>query len=287
MSFGVNLFLWTAAYTDHEQHLIPMVAKMGFDVVEIPLDLLDQISVESTKKVLQDSGLKVTGCAVVGEKRDLISDNVDIRKNAFQYFSDCIKMLSAWGGEILCGPCYSAVGKLTGEARTQEEWRRAVAGLKELSKVAEDYKVKIALEPLNRFETYFLNIAEDAVKLVQDVGSPWVGIHLDTFHMNIEEKSLGGAIKTAGKLLYHVHTCENDRGTPGEGHVPWQDVFDALKEIQYSGDMVIESFVPGVKEIARAASIWRPMAKDSEHIAREGLRFLTENWEIKHFDINE
>jgi D-psicose/D-tagatose/L-ribulose 3-epimerase len=276
--FGVNLFLWTAAYTDKEAHLIPLVKRLGFDCVEIPLDLFDFISVEKTKALLEENGLAVTGCAVVGERRDLISDSAEIRKEALAYFIRCLKTLSAWGGTVLCGPCYSAVGKLTGEARTYEEWRRAVEGLKELAKVAEDCNVKIAIEPLNRFETYFLNTAEDAVKLVEEVESPYVGIHLDTFHMNIEEKNLYEAIKHAGKYLFHVHTCENDRGTPGEGHVEWDEVFRALREVNYQGALVIESFVPGVKEIARAASIWRPLAPDSEYIARKGLEFLKKNW---------
>lgn len=279
MAYGVNLFLWTAAYTDSDTHLFSLVRDLGFDVAEIPLDLLDEIDVEKTKHFLEENGLRVTGCAVVGERRDLISDKAEIRQEAKEYFSRCLEMLSVWGGTVLCGPCYSAVGKLTGQSRTEEEWKRAVEGLKELAKVAEDCQVKLALEPLNRFETYFLNTAEDAVRLVKEVDSPWVGIHLDTFHMNIEEKSLYQAIKQAGKHLFHVHTCENDRGTPGEGHVEWNEVFQALREINYQGDLVIESFVPGVKEIARAASIWRPLAPDSDYIARQGLAFLKKNWE--------
>ncbi len=165
-----------------------------------------------------------------------------------------------------------------------EEWKRAVSGLKELAKVAEDLDVRIALEPLNRFETYFLNTAEDAVALVQEVGSRAVGVHLDTFHMNIEEKCLYKAIKTAGSYLYHFHTCENDRGTPGEGHVEWDDVFQALREVDYKGALVIESFVPGVKEIARAASIWRELAPSSDYVAAKGLEFLKKELAgIRHF----
>lgn len=279
MSFGVNLFLWTAGYTDNEVGLIAKVKQLGFDVVEIPLDLLDAISVEKTKKALEETGLGVTGCAVVGERRDLISESAEIRKEAFTYFSRCLKLLASWGGTVLCGPAYSAVGKLTGTARTMEEWKRAVSGLKELAKVAEDLGVRIALEPLNRFETYFLNTAEDAVALVQEVGSRAVGVHLDTFHMNIEEKCLYKAIKTAGSYLYHFHTCENDRGTPGEGHVEWDDVFQALREVNYKGALVIESFVPGVKEIARAASIWRELAPSNDYVAAKGLEFLKKNWQ--------
>ncbi len=278
MPIGVNLFLWTAAYTDAETHLIGKVKKLGFDLVEIPLDLLDSISVEKTREVLQETGLQVTGCAVVGERRDLISDDATIRKEALDYFTRCLQLLAAWGGTVLCGPCYSAVGKLTGTSRTPEEWQRAVTGLKELGKIAEDLGVKIALEPLNRFETYFLNTAQDAVRLVEEVESPAVGIHLDTFHMNVEEKCLYEAVKQAGSRLFHVHTCENDRGTPGEGHVNWDEVFQALREINYQGALVIESFVPGVKEIVRAASIWRDLAPNADHIAQQGLAFLRKHW---------
>jgi len=147
--------------------------------------------------------------------------------------------------------------------------------LGEMAEYAGKKNVVLAMEPLNRFETYFINIAEDIVKLVKDVDHPNLRVHLDTFHMNIEEKSLYKAIKNTGEYVAHVHTCENDRGTPGSGNVDWDGVFKALHEINYDGWLVIESFVPAIEAIAKAAAIWRELEPGgADEIAEKGLEFI-------------
>jgi D-psicose/D-tagatose/L-ribulose 3-epimerase len=180
------------------------------------------------------------------------------------------------GGKKIGGPIYAAVGR-TWQATPNQRKRdleRCVRNLKEVGKYAEDKGITLGVEPLNRFETSFINLAEQAVELVQMVDSPAIQIMLDTFHMNIEEKDLGQAIEMAGPYLIHVHANENDRGTPGSGHVPWTAVAAALKKINYSGALVIESFTTEVKEIARAAAIWRPLAPSQDALAAGGLSFL-------------
>jgi D-psicose/D-tagatose/L-ribulose 3-epimerase len=149
-----------------------------------------------------------------------------------------------------------------------------VEGLSEAARDAEAANVSLCLEPLNRFETYFLNTAEDAVRLAEDVGSPSVRVMVDTFHMNIEEKDPAAAVRKTGRLLCHFHCSENDRGTPGTGHVDWPGVFGALRVIGYDGWLVIESFVLGNEAIARAAAIWRDIAPSGDDLARDGLAFL-------------
>jgi D-psicose/D-tagatose/L-ribulose 3-epimerase len=134
--------------------------------------------------------------------------------------------------------------------------------------------VTIALEPLNRFETDFMNQSEKAVRLAEDVGSSAVGILLDTFHMAIEEKNQGEAIRHAGRHLKHFHSCENDRGSPGTGQVDWPEVRDALKAINYDGAVVIEGFNPDVVDLANGARIWRPMAPSPDRLAGDGIKFL-------------
>ena len=150
-----------------------------------------------------------------------------------------------------------------------------VDGLKESCEYAEKKGISLGLEPLNRFETDFINIADDALHMVSDVGSDRLGLHLDTFHMSHEEKNSAEAIRRAGKHLFHVHASENDRGTPGTGQVPWDAIAEALADINYDRWVVIESFTPEVKVIAKAASIWRPTEKDADTLARKGLQFLT------------
>jgi D-psicose/D-tagatose/L-ribulose 3-epimerase len=162
--------------------------------------------------------------------------------------------------------------------QTPEERAQDMAVLVEQLKALADYAgergVVMGVEPLNRFETSFINLAAQVAEVVERVGSPACQIMLDTFHMNIEERSLGDAIRLAGKRLVHLHSCENDRGAPGSGHVPWADVAKALKDIGYDGPVVIESFTNKVKSIARAAAIWRPLAESQDALAANGLKFL-------------
>ena len=159
-------------------------------------------------------------------------------------------------------------------AQQKKEWALVVKNLKVLAKYAEQKGVQICIEPLNRFETDFLNTVDQALKLVKDVGSKAVKIHLDTFHMNIEQKNQGDSIRKAGKLLAHFHACGSDRGTPGNDHIKWKPIAKALKQINYQGDVVIESFTTDVKVIARAAAIWRRMEPTRNEIATKGIKFL-------------
>ena len=158
-----------------------------------------------------------------------------------------------------------------------DEWNRVVESWQELAGAVEAARVDIAIEPLNRFETYFLNTVADAALLCDAIGSPRIGILVDTFHANIEEKSIGLALTRAGKRLKHVHTCENDRGTPGTGNVQWAEFFSAIRELGYDGWLTIESFGFRLGEIAAAASIWRDLAPTPESIAFEGVKFLRRN----------
>ena len=150
-----------------------------------------------------------------------------------------------------------------------------MTGLRKAAKVAADHGVKIALEPLNRFETDLVNTAEQVMRLIKDIGEKNVGAHLDTFHMNIEEKNTYDAIKRAGDRLFHFHACENDRGAPGSGtNIDWEGTAKALKEINYQGDAVIESFTPACKTIAGAAAVWRQFETSQDALAENGLAFL-------------
>jgi D-psicose/D-tagatose/L-ribulose 3-epimerase len=272
---GINFLLWSGDFTKESIPLIKKAKDMGFDGVEIAIFNPESVDVKATKDALKANGMGCTTCSILGDDRDLISFDPAVRENAKKYMMECIKISAALGSSIFCGPLYSSVGKLVGRARNQEEWDLAVKGLGEVAKVAGDYGVTLAMEPLNRFETYFINIAEDAVKLAKDVGHPNVKVHLDTFHMNIEEKDLYKAIKNTGSFLAHVHCCENDRGAPGSGHVDWDGVFKALHEVNYNGWLVIESFVPAIEAIAKAAAIWRELTPGgADAVAREGLKFL-------------
>jgi D-psicose/D-tagatose/L-ribulose 3-epimerase len=180
------------------------------------------------------------------------------------------------GCRSLIGPVYSAVGRADAvpPAEYKQQWKTVVRHLKTLCKAAEKRGQQVCLEPLNRFETDFINTCDQALKMVRDVGSSALKVHLDTFHMNIEEKNQAAAIRKAGKLLGHFHACGSDRGTPGNDHIDWKPIAKALKDVRYKGDIVIESFTTDVKVIARAAAIWRRIEPTRNEIAVKGLKFL-------------
>jgi len=274
MKFGVNLLLWTVTLEKKKLSLLPKIAKMGFEAVEVPLFDIDVIDVEATKAKLEECGLDFLGCSIVATEANPISPKASERRAAVKYLRDRIEITRKLGGPAIAGPMYAPVGYLVGRRRTAAEWKRCVSVLKEVAKIADDNDVNVALEPINRFETYFINTVGDALALIRDVGSPRIKVHFDTFHANIEEKDVAKALKSCGKHLGHVHACENDRGAPGSGHVDWKGVFASLKSLRYRGYVCIESFGSNIKEIAAAAAIWRDLAPSSDVLAQRGLRFL-------------
>jgi D-psicose/D-tagatose/L-ribulose 3-epimerase len=183
-------------------------------------------------------------------------------------------MTDAMGGRLLTGPLYSPVGYLVGRRRTEDEWGWCRDVLKEAAKKAQQYGITMALEFLNRFETFFLNTSDDTVQMCKDVGEPNVKVHFDTFHANIEEKDLIEAVRNTGEFLGHFHASENDRGMIGSGHIPYPEIFGVLKEMGYDDWVVIESFGSSFKELAAACCIWRDLVPNPEAFATEGLAYL-------------
>jgi D-psicose/D-tagatose/L-ribulose 3-epimerase len=277
MKIGVNTWVWTSPLTTAElENLAPKVKQLGFDWIEVPLESLTDLDHQRGAAIIQDNGLGVSAVAAMGPDRDLIHPDQAIRDNGIAYVKGAIQATHNLGATNFVGPLYSAVGR-TWQMNEEERARDTdllVQNLGELAKYAADYGVVLCVEPLNRFETSFLNLAEQVIEVVDRVGHPNCQIMLDTFHMNIEEKSSGDAIRAAGKRLKHLHSCENDRGAPGSGHVAWQEVAQALWDIGYDGPVVIESFTAKVKSIARAAAIWRPLASSQDALAADGLKFL-------------
>jgi D-psicose/D-tagatose/L-ribulose 3-epimerase len=276
MKFGANSFVWTNLFGPESFELLPRLKAAGFDGIEI--GILDPVNFASTstRRELEKLGLECTSCCVVPKEASLLSEDKEKRIRAQQHIADCLKATAETGGKLMCGPLYSPVGYFTGVRRTYDEWKRVVEGWQELAPLAESLGVEVALEPLNRFETYFLNTSEDAARLCDEIDHRSIGMLLDTFHANIEEKSIGRALKSAGSHLKHLHSCENDRGTPGSGNVNWPEFFAMVKEIRYDAWLVIESFGFSLGGLSAAASIWRDLAPTPEAIPFEGVRFLKE-----------
>lgn len=277
MQYGANIWIWVAPITVEDiKTLAPQLKAGGFDIMEIPLETINGFDYAEAAVILKDNGLGVTTCAAMGPELDLIHPNKEYRTNGMAYITHAIEATQILGGTNLVGPIYCSVGrtwKSTDEERARDT-DLLVSQLGKLSALAEDHGVVMGIEPLNRFETSFINLASQVNEVVDRVDSPSCKVMLDTFHMNIEEKSLGDAIRSTGSRLTQLHACENDRGAPGSGNVAWDDVAQALKDITYDGPVVIESFTAKVDAIARAAAIWRPMAPTQDEIAYSGVKFL-------------
>ena len=277
MKYGVNTFIWTANFTRQNLPLLAEIKGHGFDGVEVPLFRPADFATRDIRQGLEQNGLECTICSVLPRPLSLISDDADVRRKTRTHMEDCIKTAADVGAKIMAGPLYSPVGYLPGRRRTADEWQWAVECYQAIGPVLARHNVTIAIEPLNRFETYFLNTAADAVALCDQINHPNVGILFDTFHANIEEKDIAAAYRLVGRYLKHVHTCENDRGIPGSGHVEWKDVFQALRDVRYDGWLTIESFGFALGELSAAASIWRDIAPTPDSIAYEGVKFLKQN----------
>jgi D-psicose/D-tagatose/L-ribulose 3-epimerase len=277
MRFGVNGWVWSSPVTTAEfEALAPKVAAMGFDWIEVPLEGIGDLDYTKGAAVARDLGLGVSTCAAMGPDRDLIHPDAAIRASGMAYIRAAVDATEALGATNLVGPIYATVGRTwqMTDAERARDTDLLVDQLGQLAAYAADHGVVLCVEPLNRFETSFLNLASQAIDVVDRVGHPNCQIMLDTFHMNIEEKSLGDAIRAAGPRLKHLHACENDRGAPGSGNVDWPGVAQALRDIDYDGPVVIESFTSKVKSIARAAAIWRALAPTQDDLARDGVVFL-------------
>ena len=276
MKFGVNTFLWTGDFSSKDFAILPQIREHGFDGAEISLFRPAEFDAASVRRALSENQLEATVCSVLTPGLSLISDDAAVRSKTRTHLAACVKATAEAGAKLIAGPLYSPVGYLPGRRRTADEWKWAVDGYQEVGPTLKDYGVEVGIEPLNRFETFFLNTTADAIRLCEEIGHPNVGILWDTFHANIEEKSLGEALRSAGKYVKHIHTCENDRGIPGSGHVGWPEVFDAIRTLGYDRWLTIESFGFAIGDLAAAASIWRDLASTPDEIAWNGIKFLKE-----------
>lgn len=275
MKLGLNTFLFTSPFTQRQAGLLTQFAKWGARVAEIAVEDPAHIDPAKLKKSAQALGLELIVCACLGSGRDL-RGNTAAQQRAKRYLRALVVQAAEMGATRIIGPLYSEVGRAdyASPVQRRKDLVLVVGHLKELAALAETHGITLCLEPLNRFETDFVNTCEQGLALIERIGSPAVKLLLDTFHMNIEEKSLPDAIRRAGKHLGHVHACGSDRGTPGNDHTDWRGVAKALHDIEYKGAVVIESFTPAVKVIARAAAVWREFEPDRTAIARDGLTFL-------------
>lgn len=277
---GISSFIFASPFRDEDLVVLPGVGEMGYDLVEICVEDPTRLSAPKVLEAAQHAGLGLSIGGAFGATRDLSHESPSRRQAGVEYLCACIQFAADVNARVVSGPMYSAAGKarmLSPDQRaTQRRW--AVEGLRIAADFADARNVSLAVEPLNRFETDLVNTVEQGVELCALIGRPNVGLSLDTFHMNIEEKAIGDAIRGAGTLIRSFQASENDRGAPGSGHIPWTEVFDALNDTGYRGPVIVESFRPDAADIASAVSLWRPVAASMDALARESIDFIRQTY---------
>ena len=274
--FGVDSLIWTEEFMEKDLPLIEKAKKLGFAVMDINIGHPERFPVKAVKNKIKEVGIEVVTTIGLPADSNPISPKPAVRRHAVETLKLMVDINNELGSKILGGVLYSAWGYLSGKCRTDEEWAWSIEAMREAGRYAKSKSDLImAIEPVNRFETHFINIAEDAVRYCKEVGTGNIKVHLDSFHMIREELSYREAVKTCGKeYLGYVHVCENNRGIPGTGQVPWREFFTALREIGYNGPLTIESFDPNFEELNRLCAIWRKFADSGEELAVKGLANL-------------
>ncbi|MCC9656055.1 sugar phosphate isomerase/epimerase family protein [Rhodopirellula halodulae] len=273
MKYGMNLLLWSGEVTEEMLPVCEQLKAIGYDSVELPMFNLD-LDYAAIGKRLDEMGLGRTAVTIRGEEDNPISCDPAVRAKGVELNKKTLDCCAAAGVEILVGPYHSAIGLFSGSGPTEDEWKWGVESMRATAEYAETVGVKLGVEALNRFECYLLNCHGDSARFAREVDHPSCGIMYDTFHSNIEEKSITEAIQAGGDKLFHIHISENDRSTPGKGGVNWKENFDAIVKSGYDGYLTIEAFGLALPEIAAATKIWRKMFKDEITLATEGLEFM-------------
>jgi len=270
----MNMFVWTMSMDEDLSETLLFLKTSGFDFVEIPINDTNLTKWQQIGRQLADVGLTVQACTLCGPEYSLINADPAVRQAGVNYLKAIIDCAALAGATILMGPFYAGFKAFTGRPATADEWKWSVEGIRDVADYAQTKGVMLAIEYLNRFETYLLTCADDLVRYVEDVNHPNCRAAFDTFHANMEEKNIGDALRKVAPYLVHIQISENDRSTPGKGHINLEEVFDVLKEVNYTGPIAIEAFGPNPPELAAATHIFRPMFESPEQLAIDGLNYI-------------
>ena len=270
MKYSMNLLLWGNQIDDSLFPVLEKIKEIGFDGVEVPIFNTNPEHWFNFRQKLTRLDLACEAVAICGPDLQLISSDEKVRRATVEYLKSALDCALVLGATKLTGPFHSALGLFTGKPATEAEWQWGIEGIREVADYAESLDITLGLEYLNRFEIYMISCIYDLIRFVDEVNHPACKIMFDTFHANIEEKSIGDAIRKAGNRITFIQLSENDRSTPGKGNVNWEDVFQAIKDIQYDGWISIEAFSPKLP----VANIWRKMFESEEQLMVDGLSFI-------------
>lgn len=274
LRYAVHAYAWTTRWSNDTLHLIDHTRSLGFDLIEIPLMDVELVDPTAIRSRLDAVGLDVCTSTACPEDADPTADEESVRRRGVDYLKACVRATAAMGARTFSGVLYSAIGRRLPGMPDERHRERAAAALKEVARFAQDVGVGLGLEPVNRYETFLVNTCDQALDLIARIDEPNVGVHLDAYHMNIEEEDFYSPTLQAAPLLCHYHLSESHRGTPGTGVVDWDGIFRALAESGYQGVVGLESFTEVSDSMRAATCIWRPLAPSSDHLLSRGLAFL-------------
>lgn len=279
IKIGASTLSWVCPPWNAEEgyYAIQQTAQAGFDLIEILLPNTMEFDASAVKKQLKENNLDVVCGLNLSSEYHIPTYPKEAIKLIKTAIDKCRELESPYLGGVL----HSAIGIFSGKQRTKEEEKILFDVWGEIGSYASRYDITIGIEPINRYESYVCTGAEETLDLINRSKAPNIGLHLDTFHMNIEEESFYYPIIKAGKQLKHIHMTENDRGLLGEGHVNWDDIFKALNEINFSGNLVLENFSNSIPRMAETVSLWRPSKHDAKEVAIGSLQFIKQK--IKKF----
>ena len=274
MKLGIHAYAWCSQWSNDTLHLIDQVASLGLDFIEIPLMCLDTFDAAAVRERLQTAGIGAVTSTVLLEGTDITSDDPAVRASGVDYLTACVEATHAIGATSFSGVIFAQHTRTLSRRPEARHWQYSADSLRHVARRARELGVTIGIEPVNRYETFLINTCEQALELKDMIGTDNVRIHLDTYHMNIEEKGIAQGILDARDHLRYIHLSESDRGTPGTGTVAWDEIFAALRAVGFRGGLAMESFINMPPEIGYGLSVWRPVASGEAEVMENGLPFL-------------
>ena len=274
MELGIHAMAWTPHWSNESLPLVQRVASLGLDFIEIPLMGIEDIDPAAIRRSVEEAGIGVVTSTVLSDATDITSAEPEARAAGVAYLKRCVDATAEMGAPQFSGVIYCSHGKRPEGRPTQDEWKRSADCLSEVAVHAQGSDIVLGIEPVNRYESPLINTCAQALQLADMIGLPNVKVHLDTYHMNIEEKSWEDPVVAAGDRLCHFHLCENDRGIPGTGLVDWEELFEGLARIRYHGYAALESFIDVSDDMVAGTAVWRDLAPSGDVLVRDGMAFL-------------
>lgn len=266
MQHGIYYAYWEKQWDGDYLYYTDKAARLGFDILEIaasPLPNYSQTQIQDLRNCAKNNNIRLTAGHGPAPEQNIASADPEVKANALEFYKRLFDVMEQLDISLIGGGIYSYWPvDYTKPIDKAGDWKRSVEGVQEMAQIARKHNITLCLEVLNRFEGYLLNTAEEGTRFVKEVNEDNVKVMLDTFHMNIEETSIGDAIRTAGSLLGHFHTGECNRLVPGQGRTPWREIHDALRDIHYNGAAIMEPFVQTGGKVGSDIKVWREMIPD-------------------------